>query len=381
MTQTLSTSAGIYIHFAYCARRCVYCDFALATPKNIPADRYTDALLAELAATAHTLPGPARTLYVGGGTPSLWPVRELARFLAAARTSPGIAPDAEITLEANPEEVDDAWLAAVTGLGVNRISLGVQSLDDGELTALSRMHGVAGAIAAADRIAAAYASKTLASFSIDLMFGLPGQTLAAWLAQLGHAVDRFDPPHLSLYALTIEPTTVLGLRIRKGTSPSPDDGLQADMMFAARDLLAGRGYLHYEVSSYARLGHIARHNSAYWELRPWLGLGAGAHGFMGGRRSRNEPRPSRYIERMLKDGRAEVDVETPDADTLAFEQILTGLRRLDIGLTLPAPSLERYAVVIAGEVEAGRLTLEGANIRLTDLGLRFMDDVLLAFVP
>jgi len=382
-------SGGIYVHFAYCARRCVYCDFALATPKSIPSDRYTDALIAELATTAHTLGGEARTLYVGGGTPSLWPPAELARFLAAARVSPGIAAGAEITLEANPKELDDAWLAAVTALGVNRISLGIQSLDDRELTALSRMHGAAGALAAADRLATAYAAGTLTSFSVDLMYGLPGQTLAAWIDQIHRLVDRIAPPHLSLYALTVEPTTVLGLRIRRGTTASPDDSLQADMMFGARDVLATYGYTHYEVSSWARPGHIARHNSAYWELRPWLGIGAGAHGFAAGRRTRNEARPSRYIERVMAAGHAEVEIETPDAKTLAFEHILTGLRRLDLGVTLPA-DLDRtggaantggYEAIVQAEIAAGRLVREGATIRLTDLGLRFMDDVLLAFVP
>jgi len=373
-------AGGIYVHFAYCARRCVYCDFALATPKLIPAERYTDALIAELTRAAPTLGGEARTLYVGGGTPSLWPAPQLARFLAAARASPGIAADAEITLEANPEEVDDAWLAAVTTLGVNRVSLGIQSLDERELTALSRLHGVAGALAALDRIGAAYAAGALASYSVDLMYGLPGQTLAAWTDQLERLVARAAPPHLSLYALTVEPTTVLGLRIRRGTTPSPDDGLQADMMFAARDLLARHGYIHYEVSSWARPGHLARHNSAYWEQRPWLGIGAGAHGFVAGRRTRNEARPSRYIERIAADGHAEVDVEVPTPDTLAFEHLLTGLRRLDIGVPI-ALVARRYDAILQAEVAAGRLVRAGDRMRLSDLGLRFMDDVLLAFVP
>lgn len=372
-----ASDGGLYVHFAYCARRCVYCDFALATPKSIPADRYTDALIAELAGVAPTLGGPARTFYVGGGTPSLWPTTELARFLAAARTSPGIAPDAECTLEANPEEVTDTWLADVIGLGINRISLGIQSLDDGQLTQLSRVHGRAGAIAALERLHDAHAANRLRSYSIDLMYGLPGQTLDQWASDLTTLLDRYAPPHLSLYALTVEPTTVLGLRIRKGQAASPDDTLQGDMMFRARDLLATRGYTHYEVSSWARPGHIAQHNSAYWELRPWLGLGAGAHAFVAGRRTRNEARPSRYIDRIAATGDAVVDVETPDPATLAFERLLTGLRRLDIG-TVPDA---RFAEAIAREIAAGNLIAEGPRVRLSDRGLRFMDDVLLALMP
>lgn len=374
------SAGGIYVHFAYCARRCAYCDFALATPKAVPAARYTDALMTELARKADLLGGPARTLYVGGGTPSLWPPNELARFLAAARASPGLAPDAELTLEANPEDLTDAWLDAVIALGVNRVSLGVQSLDPATLAALGRVHGADGALAATTRLAAAHRAGRLASWSIDLMYGLPGQTLDAWRTELAAVVDRFAPPHLSLYALTVEPRTVLGLAVRKGHRPRPDDALQADMMFAARDLLATRGYTHYEVSSYARPGHVARHNSAYWELRPWLGLGAGAHEFIAGRRATNEARPARYLERITETGHAAVEHEVPDADTLAFERVLVGLRRLDLGLDLDLITTGMTAA-LAAEVAAGRLVVDGARVRLTDLGLRFMDDVLVAFVP
>jgi len=372
------SEGGIYVHFAYCARRCHYCDFALATPRNVPAARYTDALIAELAHAAPALGGRARTLYVGGGTPSLWPLPELARFLAAARAAPGLADDAEITLEANPEDVSDAWLSGVLDLGVNRVSLGVQSLDPARLAALSRVHDLATAHAALTRLAVAHEQGRLTSFSVDLMYGLPGQSIADFCAELDALTARWAPPHLSLYALTVEPSTVLGLRTRRGEVSRPDDALQADMMFAARDRLGALGYTHYEVSSWARPGHLARHNSAYWELRPWLGLGAGAHGSVGGRRTRNEPRPSRYVERALASGRADVESERPDARTLAFERLLTGLRRLDRGVVLPDA---RFDDAVAAEVRAGRLVREGRVIRLTDRGLRFMDDVLLALLP
>jgi len=158
------------------------------------------------------------------------------------------------------------------------------------------------------------------------------------------------------------------------------------MLFAARARLAGRGYTHYEVSSWARPGHVAVHNSAYWELRPWLGLGAGAHGFIAGRRTRNEPRPARYVERIAAGGEAYVEVEVPDALTLGFERVLTGLRRLDLGVVLGVAEVARYEAAIV-RAEAHRwLDVEGlgdggARLRLTDLGLRYMDDVLLGFVP
>lgn len=369
---------GLYVHFPYCSRRCDYCDFTLTTPRQIPAARYTDALLAELERRLADHPVTAlRTLYVGGGTPSLWPEAELARFLDGVRERCALNPDAELTLEANPDEVDEAFLERRVALGVNRISLGVQSLDERRLTALSRTHGRAGAIAAITALSRAFEDGRLKSFSIDLMYGLPGQSLEDWLGELDEVMDLARPPHLSLYALTIEPKTTLAFKIRRGEGQAPDDGLQAEMMFAARDHLAKRGYTHYEVSSWARPGHVAVHNSAYWDLTPYLALGAGAHGFVGGVRYRNETRPSRYVERAMSGEATETSSERPDEATLMFERVMTGLRRLDLGLVFDAAMRRRWGAVLAEEVARGRLFDDGERVRLSDEGLRFMDDVLL----
>jgi oxygen-independent coproporphyrinogen-3 oxidase len=270
--------------------------------------------------------------------------------------------------------VTEAWLEAVLALGVTRISLGVQALDDTHLAQLERRHGRAGAEAALDRLASAHARGALASFSVDLIYGLAGQTVPA----LDALVQRWSPPHLSLYMLTIEPRTVLARRIRDGRAPQPDDGLQIDMLFAARDRLATHGYAHYEVSSWARPGHLARHNAAYWDMRPYLGLGAGAHGFWGGRRWRNETRPSVYLARVEAGDDPSAESEHPDAATLAFERVMTGLRRLDIGLAL-GPDEVRFADAVAAELARGRLERLADRIRLTSLGLQMMDDVLLSF--
>ncbi|MFO0750251.1 MAG: radical SAM family heme chaperone HemW [Myxococcota bacterium] len=369
---------GVYVHFPYCGHRCSYCDFALTTPKAIPAARYTDGVLAELAlrtAAGQGLAGAhgavARTLYVGGGTPSLWPVADLRRLFTAIPVAPG----GEVTLEANPEQCDAIWLAAVTALGATRVSLGVQSLDDAELTQLTRTHGVDGAARALDAVAAAHASGALASFSVDLMYGLPDQTLDGFLAQLERLVATWSPPHLSLYALTIEPRTLMARDIRRGAVAAPDDALQGDALFAIRDHLAARGYLHYEVSSWARPGHLARHNSAYWDLSPYLGLGAGAHGFVGGRRWSNVARPSKYLDEVLAGRLASASDEVVDDATLAFERLMTGLRRVDIGVAM-GPDFERFAAGIARELADGRLVRDGDRLRVTDLGLRYLDDVL-----
>ena len=370
---------GLYIHFPYCTRRCDYCDFVLTTPRQIPAERYTDALLAELdLRLTHAPPTHLRTIYIGGGTPSLWPLHELARFFTAVRARLPLASDAEVTLEANPDEVNDDFVAALVELGVNRVSLGVQSLNERRLAALSRTHGRAGALSAITALAASFERKALTSFSVDLMYGLPGQSLDDWLGELRELV-ALGPPHLSLYALTVETRTTLAFRIKKGEVAAPDDGLQAEMMFAARDLLKERGYAHYEVSSWARPGHVAVHNSAYWDMTPYLALGAGAHGFIDGLRYRNEPRPSRYVERALTAQSVDASTERPDAETLAFERILTGLRRLDLGLVFDHTARIRFGSVLADEVARGRLTDDGMTVRLTDEGLRFMDDVLVRF--
>lgn len=372
---------GLYVHFAYCARRCVYCDFALATPRTIPAEAYTNALIAELEARLerHGVPRAARTLYVGGGTPSLWPQAELGRFMEAVARAMPLVPGAEVTLEANPEEVDDAMVDGLVSLGINRVSLGVQTLDEAQLLRLSRAHDAARAESALATLAAAHRAGRLRSYSVDLMYGLPGETLAGWLTRLEDLVTRYRPPHLSCYALTVEARTVLGLDVRKGRVAPPDDGLQAEMLFSARDLLKGLGYTHYEVSSWAQPGHLAVHNSAYWEMRPYLALGAGAHGFLGGLRYRNEGRPSRYIERVT-DGHPDVESELITPETARFERLMTGLRRLDIGVAL-GPEDAHDWTRIDEEVARGRLIREGDRIRLTDLGVRYMDDVLLAFVP
>lgn len=373
---------GLYVHFPYCARRCEYCDFTLTTPRVVPAARYTDALLAEFHKRLDPFEGrpgvlrntPIRSIYIGGGTPSLWPLGDLERFLSEVQ--PGLADGAEVTLEANPDEVDEPWLQRLIALGVNRVSLGVQSLDDRRLVGLSRTHGRDGALRAIRSLASAHRRGGLRSFSVDLMYGLPGQSQAAWLDELEEMLG-LGPPHLSLYALTVETRTTLAFRIRKGEVRAPDDGLQGDMMFAARDLLANHGYLHYEVSSFAKEGHIAAHNSAYWDMTPYLALGAGAHGFIDGVRYVNEPRPSRYVERALSGLPVESNIERPDPETLAFERVMTGLRRLDLGLDFEGGARTRFGPMIAEEVARGRLTDDGVRVRLTDLGLRFMDDVLL----
>jgi len=363
-------TGGLYVHFPYCEHHCSYCDFVVATPRRIPVTRFTDAILAELALRAPTLGGPAETLYLGGGTPSLWEPEQLSRVLAAARTAPGLVDGAEITLEANPNEVSAERLAILRDLGVNRVSLGVQSFQDGLLVQIERRHDGRRALEACQTLAEA----GLESHSIDLIFGLPGQTTELWLKDLTTALS-LRPPHLSVYGLTVEPRTVLHRQVEDGQVEVPDDGAQAEMMFAARDRLREAGYVHYEVSSYALPGHRAQHNGGYWCGRPYLGLGPGAHGFLPPRRWVNVRRTSRYIEAALT-GDPTAEIEDLDPATLSYERVMTGLRDLEKGFDL-AEDLVRFAPAVERQVALGHLRLEGTRIWLTDEGLRMMNAVLL----
>ncbi|MFT7580592.1 MAG: oxygen-independent coproporphyrinogen-3 oxidase, partial [Myxococcota bacterium] len=329
MSASPSASGGVYVHFPYCAHRCVYCDFTLTTPKTIPHERYTDALLAELELRRATLHGPARSLYIGGGTPSLWALDALGRFIAATRDRIGLTDDAEVTVEANPNQVTQAWLGGMRRLGVNRLSVGVQALRDPLLQAISRRHTVEQALACVAQVTAG----GFRSFSVDLMFGLPGQTLAGWRDDLARMAE-LEPPHLSVYNLTVEPGTVLAKQVAAGLVTIPSEEVQTEMLFAAETVLTEAGWEHYEVSSYARPGHRAVHNAGYWDGSPYMALGAGAHGFDGAHRYHNDTRVKRYVETALGGGDPTAESEWVTPDNRDFERVMTGLRRLTDGVDL-----------------------------------------------
>lgn len=363
-------TGGLYVHFPYCEHHCSYCDFVVATPRTIPQARFTDAILAEIATRAGGLGQPAQTLYLGGGTPSLWEPDQLARVLEAVGRHPGLAPEAEVTLEANPSEVSVERLSALRRLGITRISVGVQSFQDALLVRIERRHDGATALRACRLIADA----GFRSYSLDLIFGLPGQSLEAWTSDL-NTVLELQPPHVSVYGLTVEPRTVLHRQVSRGVTVVPDDAVQERMMFEARRRLQDAGYAHYEVSSYALEGHRAHHNSGYWSGRPYIGIGPGAHGFLSPRRWVNVRRPSRYIAAALA-GDPTAQEEVLDEATLSYERVMTGLRDLIHGVDF-APDWLRYQEAIDRQVALGRLRLAGTRARLTDEGLRLMNAVLL----
>ena len=293
------TSYALYLHIPFCRARCSYCDFNTYTTIGDLQGEYVDALAREVRLVGESgravggHPVSVHTIFFGGGTPSLLTPEQTATLLSAARDSFAIAPDAEITMEANPGTVDEAWLAAVRALGVNRLSFGVQSALPDELALLGREHDFAAAVAA---LAAARAAG-FDNLNLDLIYGLPGQSVADWQRTLAAALP-LDVEHISLYCLTIEPGTPMQRWLHNGTIMAPDPDTAADQYEAACHALAAAGYGHYEISNWARPGRECRHNVVYWRNEPYLGLGAGAHGMAAGYRYQVVRQPRAYIKRI-----------------------------------------------------------------------------------
>jgi oxygen-independent coproporphyrinogen-3 oxidase len=372
-------SLGVYVHFPFCSVRCPYCDFAVDTRAGIPHDAYADAVAAELAARApwYDGAGPLVSIYFGGGTPGLWRPDALGRVLDAARAAFG-GPDLsslEITVEVNPGEADADHLRALRARGVNRLSIGIQALEDRLLVALGRNHGAA---AGPDCVRAARAAG-FDNISVDLMFGVPGQSAADWARDVG-AVIALGPEHVSAYALTIERGTAFGALDRAGRLPRPDDEAAAAMFEHGRAAFAAAGLAPYEVSSYARPGRRSRHNQLYWALAPTLGVGASAASFRplddGTAWRFSNPRATETYLR----GATPRHVERRSAADLENEALWLGLRTAD-GIDRAAHRARFGRDPLQGrEQEAaglapGWLIADPARLRLGDAGILFADEI------
>jgi len=321
------SSLGVYIHFPWCARKCPYCDFA-TEPREataIPHAAYADAVLRELEARAPTLEGAELvSVFFGGGTPSLWDTSELGRVLTGIRGAfAQHAGEVEVTVECNPSSLSAQGVEGLARAGVNRLSVGVQSLSDDRLRFLGRLHDSRGALAALRD-----ATRVFSRVSADLMFGMPGQTPRALEAEID-ALLELGLWHISAYALTIEPATPFGEQARSGALlQAPEDDF-AHMFEAAHAHFAKAGLDHYEVSNYAARGQESRHNQHYWRGGSYLGLGAAAVGCLpagqGARRYRNHPKPERYMQR-ADTAEREVFEEDLDGHALVREALMLGLR-------------------------------------------------------
>lgn len=371
---------ALYVHLPWCVRKCPYCDFnSHAAPAALPADDYVSALLRDLDArlAAPAARRPIVSVFIGGGTPSLFSGTAIARLLDGIRARCTLADDAEITLEANPGTVDAGHFAAYRAAGVNRLSIGVQSLSAEHLTALGRIHDPAQARRAVTVARAA----GFDNVNLDMMFGLPRQTLAQARADLD-ALIALVPEHISYYQLTLEPNTAFA----HTPPPVPDDDLLDAMQEQGIAQLAAAGYARYEVSAYARSGRRCRHNLNYWRFGDYLGVGAGAHGKLtdtdtGAVERRSSKRsPTDYLADPDKPStRALLD----DAD-LVLEFALYALRLLDgvdAALFTAHTGLppERLEPARAHAVAAGLLEPDPARLAATPLGLRFLNDLLGGF--
>jgi len=376
-------SFSLYVHIPYCDSKCPYCDFNSYAVRQWPEQRYVAALKAEMAFRAGqpAFAGhPLRTVFFGGGTPSLFAPASIGAILENADRLFGIQAGAEITLETNPGTVDQAKLRGYAEVGINRLSLGAQSFNPRLLKQLGRIHD-----ADQTRQAARWARQAgMAELSLDLIFALPGQTLAEASADIAAAV-ALEPDHISAYNLTFEPGTAFGAALKSGRMRPLAESRQAAMYARVRRDLARLGYPMYEISNYARPGHPARHNLTYWRGEDYLGIGAGAHSYAaqgsGGRRWWNERLPALYLERALEAGMVEAGNETLDAQTSAGEFTFLNLRLREglaetrfharFGHTL----LEHYGSRLTSLIEGDLLFWDGAHLRLSERGLELADSV------
>ncbi|GLS05268.1 coproporphyrinogen III oxidase [Chitiniphilus shinanonensis] len=372
---------SLYIHIPWCVKKCPYCDFNSHAQKGgLPEAQYVDALLRDLESCLPLVWGrPVTSIFIGGGTPSLFSAQAIDTLLAGIRARVRLLPDAEITLEANPGTFEADKFAGYRAAGINRLSIGIQSLDDAKLKALGRIHGRDEALRSVE-----IAHRHFDNFNLDLMYALPSQTLDEALADLDAAI-ALAPTHLSAYHLTLEPNTLF----HRYPPPLPDDDLAADMQEAIEARLAAAGFEHYETSAFARPGRRARHNLNYWTFGDYLGIGAGAHAKISFpdriTRQARYKQPTDYLARMAAGNAAELDQTVP-REQLPFEFMLNALRltegfplalfteRTGLPLTRLLPEIDR-----ACAEDLLERTLD--HVRPTLRGRRFLNALLERFLP
>lgn len=353
---------GVYVHIPFCASKCEYCAFATWTDRGHLVEAYLQALCAEIErAVAAGMPS-ADTVFVGGGTPTLVPPAALADMIASIP----VADDAEITVECNPDDVTVDMLDTYRAAGVNRVSLGVQSMSAHVLAALGRTHDQRNVERAVDAIEAS----RMPSFNLDLIYGAAGESVDDWRRTVEAAL-AFEPPHISAYGLTVEAGTPLASQPDR----HPDDDDQADKYELVDDLLAAAGLANYEVSNWARRGHESRHNFLYWNQDDYRGFGCAAHSHRAGRRWWNLRTPDRYIEAVRSGASVEASSETLDADTRRLEALQLAVRTRDgVPRTsfLPETLMLLEGMVIAHPADRERVVLTRAGrLMANDVSLRF----------
>ncbi|MDP2689203.1 MAG: radical SAM family heme chaperone HemW [Deltaproteobacteria bacterium] len=380
---------GVYVHIPFCRSKCPYCDFASVTTPAAE-EEYTDCLLKELSAFLRDGAARSRALesiYIGGGTPSLFSPASIARIIKAIKAAFSPCASCEVTIEANPESIDKAFLSGCIDAGMNRLSIGFQSLDDNELKTLGRAH-------TAKQAVAAFASARKAGFGnigVDLISGVPGQTVGSLCASLSKVME-LRPEHLSLYGLTYEEGTPMTKERAAGRFNGllPSEEEEEEMYLRPASMLAQGGFLHYEVSNWALPGFESRHNSRYWLGKDYIGLGASAHSFISsprwGRRWWNEPSAGKYMERIRKSGEARSGFEELGRQEAMTESLFLGLRMIKGGLK-GAPFRERFGLLPkeafkgCAEMEGrGLIRSSGDDLFLTERGVLLSNGLFLEMV-
>lgn len=382
----MSGALGLYIHWPFCRAKCPYCDFNSHVRETIDHERFEAALLRELAFEAARL-GPRRlgSIFFGGGTPSLMRPQTVARLIAAACAAFPPEPELEITLEANPTSVEAENFAGFAASGVNRVSIGVQSLDAADLRLLGRQHDVAEALAAL-----ALARRHFARVSFDLIYARPGQTLAGWRTELDRALG-LGCDHFSLYQLTIEPGTGFEAAYRAGRIVLPDPELAAALYAETKAVAAANGLDRYEISNYARPGAESRHNLTYWRYGDYAGIGPGAHGrlTLDGRKiaTRRHRAPEPWAARVERDGHGSTEETALTGLERAREALIMGLR-LTEGVGVAAFQAATGGTlseaiepeILAAAIAAGYLSHDGTRLRAEPEGMQRLDALLAALV-
>ena len=374
---------ALYIHWPFCLAKCPYCDFNSHVREAIRADEWGEALLADMRHEATLAAGePLESIFFGGGPPSLMPPSLVAALLQEAERQWGFAPGIEITLEANPSSVEAANFKALASAGVNRVSLGLQALDDETLRFLGRLHDAREGLAALQT-----AQEVFDRVSFDLIYARPGQTAEQWRAELQQALG-LGTGHLSLYQLTIEPGTRFATDVRQGAFSPLDDDPAADLFALTRELTAAAGLPAYEVSNHARRGEESRHNLTYWRYQDYVGIGPGAHGRRGGVATLRHKKPENWREAVATKGNGLKEEPTLGAAEQASEALLMGLRLAE-GVDLGALA-RRFEIGRERLVDPAKLALyeslglawrEGERVGVTPQGMPLLDALLGELVP
>jgi putative oxygen-independent coproporphyrinogen III oxidase len=378
---TVRQPLAVYIHWPFCRSKCPYCDFNSHVRERVDAARWTGALLADLDHQAELAPDrEVVSIFFGGGTPSLMPPDTVAALVARVKALWPVAPSLEITLEANPNSAEAERFAGFAAAGVNRLSLGVQALDPDALKVLGRRHDRDEAIAAI-----ALARETFPRYSFDLIYARPGQSVAAWEAELAEAL-RLAGDHLSLYQLTIEPGTAFGNRAARGEILSADEDSAAALFEMTQQRLAAAGLPAYEISNHARPGAACRHNLAYWRYEDYLGIGPGAHGRLtrdGGKLATRQQRmPEAWLAAVEQDGAAFDEMAAIPPETALEEMVMMGLRLVE---GIPRDRLEALAgrriedlfdAALTRLIDGGFVTLDCDRLAATAAGRQRLNAVL-----